>query len=151
MTVIGLDLGTKRIGVAVTDELHLTAQPHSTLERQSLAVDIQFLVDLARERGAQRFVVGLPLNMDGSEGYRAEDARKFAAKLAQASGLPIDFQDERLTTVAAERVLISADLSRAKRKKAVDRVAATLILQAWLEAHPSDTSDQSAQGEDTTS
>ncbi len=134
VVVIGLDLGSKRIGVAATDSLGLTAQPVMTLERRSRAQDLDALLALANEREAERFVVGLPLSMDGSEGEAAVRARAFGERLAVHSGLQVDFQDERLTTTAANRVLLEADLSRTKRRGAVDRVAAALILQGWLDA-----------------
>jgi putative Holliday junction resolvase len=136
MRAVGLDLGTKTIGIAVSDELGLTAQGLKTLERRSLKKDLADLVALAAELGADRFVLGLPLNMDGSEGPRAQATRKFGAALEAESHLPIHYQDERLTTVAAERALLEADLSRKKRREVIDQVAATLILQAWLEARP---------------
>lgn len=134
MRAIGLDFGTKTIGVAVSDELGVTAQGITTLHRQSLKKDLAALIDYARDYGADRFILGLPLNMDGTEGARALATRKFGATLAEASNLDVIYQDERLTTVAAQRTLLEADLSRQKRKAVVDQVAATLILQSWLDA-----------------
>lgn len=134
MRTMGLDVGTKTVGVALSDELGLTAQGDQVLRRVGLQKDVAALVALARERDVERYVVGLPLNMDGSEGPRAEATRRFGDALAKASGLPVDYQDERLTTVAAERALLEADLSRERRKRVIDQVAATLILQAWLES-----------------
>jgi putative Holliday junction resolvase len=133
---MGLDVGTKTVGVAVADELGLTAQPITVVRRSSLKKDLADLLALARERSVDRFVVGLPLNMDGSEGPRAQATRKFGDALATASGLPIIYQDERLTTVAAERALLEADMSRARRREVIDQVAATIILQGWLDAQP---------------
>jgi putative holliday junction resolvase len=133
---MGLDVGTKTVGVAVADELGLTAQPITVVRRSSLKKDLADLLALARERSVDRFVVGLPLNMDGSEGPRAQATRKFGDALANASGLPIIYQDERLTTVAAERALLEADVSRARRREVIDQVAATIILQGWLDAQP---------------
>jgi putative holliday junction resolvase len=133
---MGLDVGTKTVGVAVADELGLTAQPITVVRRSSLKKDLADLLALARERSVDRFVVGLPLNMDGSEGPRAQATRKFGDALATASGLPIIYQDERLTTVAAERALLEADVSRARRREVIDQVAATIILQGWLDAQP---------------
>ena len=136
MRAVGLDLGTKTIGLAVSDELGLTAQGLKTLERKSLKKDLAALVELAKEYQADRFVLGLPLNMDGTEGPRAAATRKFGDALAQASGLPVIYQDERLTTVAAQRVLLEGDVSRQKRREVIDQVAATLIPQGWLDAQP---------------
>lgn len=140
MRTLGLDYGTKTIGVAVSDGLGLTAQTVTTIRRTSLKADLAALGELVREYEAERFVVGLPLNMDGSEGPRAEATRKFADTLTQALGLPVELVDERLSTVAAQRTLLEADLSRAKRREVIDQMAAQFILQGWLDAHrPPDT------------
>lgn len=136
MRALGLDLGTKTIGLAVTDELGLTAQGLPTWERVGPRKDVAELTRLAREYGVDRFVIGLPLNMDGSEGPRAEATKKFGATLEEATKLPVIYWDERLTTVAAQRVLLEADLSRKRRKEVIDQVAASLILQGWLDAQP---------------
>lgn len=136
MRAVGLDLGTKTIGLAVSDELGLTAQGLKTLERKSLKKDLAALVELATDYQADRFILGLPLNMDGTEGPRAAATRKFGDALAEASKLTVIYQDERLTTVAAQRVLIEGDVSRQKRRAVIDQVAATLILQGWLDAQP---------------
>lgn len=135
MRAMGLDLGTKTIGVAVSDGLGITAQPITTLRRQSLAKDLAALEALAKEREAGEFVLGLPLNMDGSEGPRAAATRKFGDALA-GLGFAVHYQDERLTTVAAERALLEGDVSRKKRKEVIDQVAAVLILQTWLDGRP---------------
>ncbi len=131
---LGLDLGTKTIGLALSDELHLTAQGHSTLQRTSMKKDLDALGAVCREHDVTQLVLGLPLNMDGSEGPRAVATRKFGEAAATTLALPVDYCDERLTTVSAERVLLEADLSREKRRRVVDQVAATIILQAWLDA-----------------
>lgn len=136
MRAVGLDLGTKTIGLAVSDELGITAQGLKTLERRSLKKDLAALVELATDYQADRFILGLPLNMDGSEGPRAAATRKFGDKLAEASQRTVIYQDERLTTVAAQRVLLEGDVSRQKRRAVVDQIAATLILQGWLDAQP---------------
>jgi len=136
MRALGLDLGTKTVGIAVTDELALTAQGITTLERTNLKATVSAIKALAVEYAVDRFVLGLPLNMDGSEGPRAEATRKFGAALEAATALPVIYWDERLTTVAANRVLLEADLSRKKRREVVDQVAASLILQGWLDAQP---------------
>ncbi|MDC0709832.1 Holliday junction resolvase RuvX [Stigmatella sp. ncwal1] len=135
MRTLGLDLGTKTIGVAVSDGLGLTAQALTTVRRTNLKADLAALAGLAREHEASRIVLGLPLNMDGSEGPRAEASRKFADTLSQTLELPVEFWDERLSTVAAERTLLEADLTRAKRKQVIDQMAAQFILQGWLDAH----------------
>jgi putative Holliday junction resolvase len=135
MRTMGLDLGTKTIGVAVSDGLGLTAQAITTVRRTHLKADLAALADLVREHEVSRLVVGLPLNMDGSEGPRAEASRKFAGTAAQSLGVPVEFWDERLSTVAAERTLLEADLTRAKRRQVIDQVAAQFILQGWLDAH----------------
>lgn len=133
---MGLDVGTKTVGVAVADELGITAQPITVVRRSNLKADLAELIRLAADRSVDRFIVGLPLNMDGSEGPRALATRKFGDALAKASNLLIIYQDERLTTVAAERSLLEADVSRQKRREVIDQVAASLILQGWLDAQP---------------
>jgi putative Holliday junction resolvase len=134
MRTLGLDFGTKTIGVAASDALGLTAQTVTTIRRTSLRADLAALKELVHEYEAERFVVGLPLNMDGSEGPRAEATRKFVDALTQALGLPVELWDERLSTVAAQRTLLEADLSRAKRREVIDQMAAQFILQGWLDA-----------------
>lgn len=134
MRAMGLDLGTKTIGLAVTDELGITAQGLETHLRVGLRRDLEALAEKATDYAVGRFVIGLPLNMDGSEGPRAEATRKFGVALGEKTGLPVLYWDERLTTVAAQRALLEGDVSRRKRKEVVDQVAAVLILQGWLEA-----------------
>src|SRR6218665_255618 len=134
MRTLGLDVGTKTIGVAVSDALELTAQTVTTVRRTSLRVDLAALGKLIEEYEARGFVVGLPLNMDGSEGPRAEATRRFVDVLTQTFGLPVELWEERLSTVAAPRTLLEADLSRAKRREVIDQMAAQFILQGWLDA-----------------
>jgi putative Holliday junction resolvase len=134
MRTLGLDVGTKTIGVAASDALGLTAQAITTVRRTSLKADLAALAELVREYEVERFVVGLPLNMDGTEGPRAEATRRFVEALTQALGLPVEFWDERLSTVAATRTLLEADLSRAKRRQVIDQMAAQFILQGWLDS-----------------
>ncbi|MFY2561780.1 Holliday junction resolvase RuvX [Corallococcus terminator] len=134
MRTFGLDFGTKTIGVAVSDGLGLTAQGVTTLRRTSLKADLAALGALAREHEVDRMVIGLPLNMDGSEGPRAEASRKFADAVTQSLGVQVELLDERLSTVAATRTLLEADVSRARRKEVIDQVAAQFILQGWLDA-----------------
>lgn len=130
---IGVDLGDRTIGIACSDELALTARGLETWRRRGADDDFAHLAELARARGATGFVVGLPRNMDGSEGPRAAMARAFAAELGRRTGLPVDLWDERLSTVAAERSLLEADLSRRRRREVIDRQAAALILQGYLD------------------
>jgi len=131
--LIGLDLGSKTIGVAASDPDRRLAAPVETISRKRFAADAARLIALARERSAVGFVLGLPLNMDGSEGPRAQATRAFARNLAALTDLPIAFWDERLSTAAVERALIEADASRAKRKAVIDQHAAAYILQGALD------------------
>lgn len=133
---IALDVGDVRIGVAVSDLLGITANPRETYVRKkdNVAYDVAYFCDYARREDADAFVLGLPKNMDGSEGERARITREFGDMLKDASGLPVYYQDERLTTVSAERLLIEADVRRDKRKQVIDKVAATIILQSFLDS-----------------
>ena len=131
--LIGLDLGTKTIGIATSDPDRRVAAPVETIGRTKFAADAGRIVELAAERRAAGFVLGLPINMDGSEGPRAQATRTFARNLARHTELPIALWDERLSTAAAERALIGADVSRAKRKKVIDQHAAVFILQGALD------------------
>jgi putative Holliday junction resolvase len=132
---MGLDVGDKTIGVAISDELGFTAQGITTVIRQSWAADLAALKDLATERDVTGLVVGLPLNMDGTEGPRALKSRAFADRAAESLSLPVELWDERLSTAEVQRLLIAADVSRARRKEVVDKLAAQVILQSYLEAH----------------
>jgi putative Holliday junction resolvase len=131
--LLGLDLGTKTIGVATSDPDRRLATGVETVARTRFAADAERLMGLAAERKAVGFVLGLPLNMDGSEGPRAQSTRAFARNLAQVTELPIALWDERLSTVAVERELIAADMSRARRKATIDQHAAIFILQGALD------------------
>lgn len=131
--VAGLDLGTKTIGVAVSDGLRSIATPLTVIRRTKFTADASALLALIAERAIAGIVLGLPRNMDGSEGPRAQSTRAFARNLARLTPLPITFWDERLSTVAAERALLEADASRAKRAQVIDQVAAGLILQGALD------------------
>ena len=131
--LIGLDLGTKTIGVAVSDPERRVAAPVETIARKKFGVDAARILDLAGERRAVGLVLGLPINMDGSEGPRAQSTRAFARNLAALTELPIALWDERLSTAAVERALIAADASRARRKAVIDQHAATYILQGALD------------------
>lgn len=132
--VIGLDLGSKTIGIAISDITRRIASPIETISRKQFTEDAKLLLAFAAERQAGLFVLGLPLNMDGSEGPRAQSTRAFARNLAKLTPLPIVFWDERLSTAAVERMLIDADTSRARRAKIVDKLAAAYILQSALDS-----------------
>ncbi len=134
MRIMGLDVGEKRIGIAVSDPLGWTAQGHSVLQRTTLDNDLAALQELCRQLECQLLVIGLPRNMNGTLGPKAEEIQKFAGQLQELTGLPIVYWDERLTTRSAERVLLEADLSRRKRKQVIDKVAAVHILQGYLDA-----------------
>ena len=131
--LIGLDLGSKTIGVAASDPDRRVAAAVETIARQRFSLDAQRILDLAAERRAAGLVLGLPVNMDGSEGPRAQATRAFARNLARLTELPIALWDERLSTAAVERALIAADASRAKRKSVIDQHAAAYILQGALD------------------
>ena len=131
--VAGLDLGEKTIGVAVSDLFRSVATPVLTLRRVKFTQDAEALLALVSERQLAGLVLGLPRNMDGSEGPRCQSTRAFARNLARLSPLPIAFWDERLSTVAAERALIEADTSRKRRSQVIDHVAAGYILQGALD------------------
>jgi putative Holliday junction resolvase len=131
--LIGLDLGTKTIGVAASDPDRRVAAPVETVLRKRFRVDARHVLALAAERRAVGYVLGLPVNMDGSEGARAQATRAFARNLAALTDLPIALWDERLSTVAVERALIHADASRAARKAVIDQHAAAYILQGALD------------------
>ena len=131
--LIGLDLGSKTIGVAVRDPDRRLAMPVETIARRRFGLDAARLFELAAERRAVGFVLGLPVNMDGTEGPRAQATRAFARNLAKLTALPIALWDERLSTAAVERALIAADASRRKRKAVIDQHAAAYILQGALD------------------
>lgn len=131
--LLGLDLGTKTIGVATSDPARRVATGVETIRRSNFTSDVARLLALAAERKAAGFVLGLPLNMDGSEGPRAQSTRAFAKNLARVTELPIALWDERLSTAAVERALIAADVSRSRRAKAIDQHAAVFILQGALD------------------
>jgi putative pre-16S rRNA nuclease len=131
--LIGLDLGTKTIGVSVSDPDRKLATGVTTIARGKFTTDAKTLVALAAERNAVGFVLGLPVNMDGSEGPRAQSTRAFARNFAKLTDLPIALWDERLSTAAVKRELIAADVSRKKRAAVIDQHAAAFILQGALD------------------
>jgi putative Holliday junction resolvase len=133
--VLGLDLGERRIGLALSDDEARIAFPAGYRIREGGDKDLSALAALAEERGVTRIVVGLPLLLDGRDGSAALEARRFAAALAKRSGLPVELQDERFTTAQAERALREAPAKRRRgRKQVVDAMAATLLLRTWLES-----------------
>lgn len=131
--IAGLDLGTRTIGVAVSDGLRQVASPLTVIRRQKFTLDAAELLRIAADRGLTGLVLGLPRNMDGTEGARAQSTRAFARNLERLTPLPLGFWDERLSTVAAERALLEADASRRKRAEVIDQVAAAYILQGALD------------------
>src|ERR1700692_591849 len=131
--VMGLDVGSRRIGIAVSDPLGITAQGLETLQRRNKRQDLAALERVIREYSVREIVVGLPLRMSGAEGTQSEKMRGFAEELAKKFRLPVHLWDERLTSAEANRFLRETELSIAKRGRAVDRMAAVLILQGWME------------------
>ena len=131
--IAGLDLGTKTIGVAISDLGRRMASPLKLIERKKFTLDVEALMALLRERQAAAIVIGLPLNMDGSEGPRAQATRAFVRNLLPKIDLPVAFWDERLSTIAVTRTLLEADTSRKRRAELVDKMAAAFILQGALD------------------
>ena len=129
-----MDFGTKRIGMALSDELLLTAQGLDSLYRKVLKSDIEEISRIVLENNVQEIVIGLPINMNGSYGAKTKEVLEFVEELSKVVKVPVRTWDERLTSVQAERVLLEADTSRAKRKKVTDKLAAQLILQGYLDA-----------------
>ena len=134
--ILALDLGKRRIGLALSDELGLTAQGLGTLERTNIREDLAELTRLAAERGVALILMGNPMHMSGSEGRQSAWVREFAERLGAHSGLAVRLWDERLTTVEAERVLRESGISREKRRRAVDRLAAVILLESYLASLP---------------
>lgn len=131
--LIGLDLGTKTVGVAVSDTFRSVATPLETIRRKKFTSDAERILEIAADRNIAAIILGLPRNMDGSEGPRAQSTRAFARNLSRLTEIPISFWDERLSTVAAERALLEADTSRKRRAEVIDHVAAGYILQGALD------------------
>jgi putative holliday junction resolvase len=134
--IMALDVGSKRIGVAVTDPLGITAQGLDTIQRQNKRRDLEALRSVLTKYDVREIVVGLPLRLSGAEGTQSGKMRQFAADLHARFGLTVHLWDERWTSTEANRLLRETDLSIKKRGQAVDRMAAILILQSWMEAHP---------------
>ncbi len=133
MRILGLDLGAKRIGVALSDELEICATPLTFIKKSSIGKDIEEVLKLVAEHSVGLIVTGMPLNMDGTAGAAAASVNKFIDHLKNKTDLPVETWDERLSTVAVTRVLIEGDTSRAKRKKLVDKLSASYILQGYLD------------------
>ena len=131
--LVGLDLGEKTIGVAVSDRIGAVATPLETIRRKKFTLDSARLLEIIKEREVGGILLGLPRNMDGSEGARCQSTRAFARNLTRLTELPIGFWDERLSTVAAEKALLEADTSRKRRSEVIDHVAASYILQGALD------------------
>jgi putative holliday junction resolvase len=131
--LMGLDLGTKTIGVATSDLTHTIATARETIIRLKFTGDAKRIMEIAADENIKLVVLGLPINMDGSEGARAQSTRSFARNLAKLTPVPIVFWDERLSTVAVNRVMLDANMSRKKRSENVDKLAAAYILQSFLD------------------
>jgi putative Holliday junction resolvase len=140
LRVMGLDMGSKTIGVALSDELGLIAQAKETIHRRNIEEDLEAIADLVRTCDVERIVVGLPINMTGTLGGEAQKVLHFVEDMRRVLSVPIIPWDERLSTVQARRVLLEAGLSRKKRKKIIDKTAATVILQTYLDAQGTRTS-----------
>ena len=133
MRILGLDVGSKTIGVAISDPLGWTAQGIDTIRRKNKEQDIELVYKICKDYGVETIVIGLPKNMNGTIGESGERVLALAELIKEKTNIPIEMWDERLTTVAAHRAMLEADLSRGKRKKIVDKVAATYILQGYLD------------------
>ena len=133
MKIIALDIGTVRIGIATSDIMEIIASAYEVYRRKNLDSDVKYIAELVSKLDAGEIVIGLPLKLDGSEGQSVEMAKSFGEKLSELTNGPIVYQDERLSTVSAQRVLIESGMRREKRKDKVDSVAATFILQTYLD------------------
>ena len=133
MRKIALDYGEKKIGIAYSDIMGIIASGYDTLIRKSLHEDLEAIANVIKEKQADTLVVGLPINMDGTHGERVDKTHAFCEELKKVINIPIVFIDERLTTVSAEKLLISASVRREKRKTVIDKVAAMIILQSYLD------------------
>jgi putative Holliday junction resolvase len=131
---LALDVGSKRIGLAVSDELGFIAQALKTLDTKGRQRDIDSIIRIVNEMDVSEIVVGMPYNMNGSEGPQAQKVSEFADQLSRATSVPVLKWDERMSTLAAEKILLEADLSRLKRRKVIDKVAAAIILQGYLDS-----------------
>ena len=134
MRILALDVGKKRIGMAISDALGITAQPLETFNRKNKYADFEQITKIAGDMNVSKIVVGLPLNMNGTAGNQAKKIYNFVEGLKESLKIPVQLWDERLSTIEANRVLLQADVSRRKRKKLDDKIAAQLILQSYLNA-----------------
>lgn len=134
MKILSLDVGKKKVGIAISDALGITAQPLDTLIRKAKKADLARIEKVIHDMNVSKIIVGLPLNMDGTEGAMAKEIYSFVKELEKETKIPVELWDERLTTMEAERLLLEADLSRKKRKKLDDKIAAQLILQSYLDS-----------------
>lgn len=133
MKIIALDIGTVRIGIATSDIMEIIASAYEVYRRKNLEIDVKYIAELVSKLEAGEIVIGLPLKLDGTEGQSVEMAKTFGEKLSQLVNVPIVYQDERLSTVSAERILIESGVRREKRKDKIDSIAATIILQTYLD------------------
>ena len=133
MKIIALDIGTVRIGIATSDIMEIIASAYEVYRRKTLDIDVKYIAELVSKLDAGEIVIGLPLKLDGTEGQSVEMAKNFGEKLSDLVSVPIVYQDERLSTVSAERILIESGVRREKRKDKIDSVAATIILQTYLD------------------
>ena len=132
---MALDYGEKRIGIALTDVTRTICSPYTTYNRKNFAADMDYLCNLIKEKSAKIVVIGLPLNMDGSSGARVERTKEFANSLSKRIDSKIEFVDERLSSVYAEEFLLDMDVSRAKRKQVIDKMAAQIILKTYMDTY----------------
>ena len=132
---LALDIGTKRIGVAISDALNITAQGLGTIERKSQKYTLDKIRSFFEEYEIAKIIVGIPLNMNGEKGDSAKSAEEFARLVEKELSIAVELVDERLTTLQGEKVLLEADISRRKRKRSIDKIAAQLILQTYLDSH----------------
>ncbi len=135
MKLLGVDYGDSRIGIAASDELEIMAFPLKTIKSESMRKNIDTVTAVAKEENAELIVVGLPLNMDGTEGVRASKTRSFGQVLERVSGIKVEYFDERLTSVEAEEIMESRGVKKSNRKNIVDRIAAQIILQSYMDAN----------------
>jgi putative holliday junction resolvase len=135
--ILAMDVGKRRIGLAISDPLGITAQGLSTLERTTIREDLTRLAELTAEREVSLYLIGEPLHMSGDKSRQAQYIRDFAERLTQVTGVPVQFWDERLTTVQAQRVLKESGISIEKRARAVDKLAAVILLESYLDSLPS--------------
>ncbi|SHG81217.1 putative holliday junction resolvase [Thermosyntropha lipolytica DSM 11003] len=133
MRIMGLDVGEKRIGIALSDPMGWTAQGYSVLTRKDLGHDLAEIKKICEEKEVEEIVIGLPRNMNGTLGPKAEEVQKFGSKVMEHTGIKVTYWDERLSTVSAEKVLLAADVSRRRRKEVIDKLAAVNILQNYLD------------------